>query len=494
MKNIILKSVIGLACVAGMSSCGNSWLETKYYGGVEADGALTSPTVIEYALNGVYYQLERYYFAGNYSTTLGDIASDIVYWQGNNNHQNDLYQFTYQDTSNTLYYVWNYGYKVVDNAARVIEACEALMPEATADDQEYLMIMEAEARCLRAYANLTMVNIFAKQAMVAGSSNLNTPGLVLVETPVEAFSQVERATVGQTYDFIFKDLQEAVSLFNSLGYDRGDVNFMNLAAAYALEARAYTYLENWSAAASAAQNAIEISGINELAYTTEEYNALYKGGDSNWESFFTLGINSLDNWSANSCGTLFTTYGYSITPYLVSLLNEDDCRYYLYTAFDEAAGGAWSENNTYYGAKFYFGFGNTAYATNYIINAPEMFLIQAEAYAQQGQVAQAQDALYVVAHRNPAIASPADLPSTKDGIMSFLYEERARELFQEGLRMYDLRRWNITCNLYAVHAPEVEWMIKNVQIGNLVLPIPQDEINTKFGVTQNEGWDASKPR
>ena len=489
MKKIILKSVIGLACVAGMSSCGNSWLETKYYAGVEAEGALTSPTVIEYALNGVYYQLQRYYFAGNYSTTLGDIASDIVYWYGSNAHQNQLYQFTYQDTDNTLYYIWNYGYKVVDNSARVIEACENLMPEATADEEVDLMIMEAEALCLRAYANLTMVNIFGKQAMVNGTSNLNTPGIVLVETPVPAFSEVTRATVGETYDFILKDLSKAISLFNQLGFDRGDVNFMNLAAAYGLQARAYTYLENWSAAASAANNAIQVSGINELAYTTEEYMELYDGGDSNWESFFTLGINSLTNWSANSCGTLFSTYGYSISPYLVSLLGDEDCRKFLYTDYD---GEPWGETN-YYGGKFYYGYGNPAYATNYIINAPEMFLIEAEAYTNMNQVSNAQEALLVVAKRNNAITSVSDLPSTQSGLMEFIYDERARELFQEGHRMYDLRRWNIKCNLYAVHAPEISWMINDVQIGNLVMPIPADEINAGFGVTQNEGWSSSKP-
>ena len=493
MRNIIIKSVIGAAMLASMTSCGDKFLETKYYAGVEAEGALTTPTVIEYALNGAYYQLERYYFAGNYSTLIGDIASDISYWNGSTGHFNQLNTFTYNETTTYLYYIWNYGYKVVDNSARIIEACQDLLPEATGSDEVYLMLFEAEARCLRAYANLCMVNTFCHQAMVNGTSYTSEPGLVIVETPIPAFSEVSRATIGQTYDFIIGDLNKAISIFETLGGDRGDVNFMNEAAAYGLLARANMYLENWTAAATAASNAIEYGGVNELAYSAAEYKALYNGGDSNWESYFTLGINSQDNWSANSCGTLFTTYGYSSTPYLESLYAADDCRMSIiyFNLTDENPD---PYNLNFSGGKFgYYAGTNTAYATNYIVNAPEMFLIQAEAYANLGQVSQAQEALYVVAHRNPAIASPADLPATADGIKSFLYEERARELFQEGFRLWDLRRWNLDCNLYAVNAPSIDWMIKNVKLGDLVFPIPADEVNADFGVTQNSNWASTRP-
>ena len=482
-----------MSLMGSMASCGDKFLETDYFAGVEADGALTSPTVIEYALNGVYYQLQRYYFAGNYATIIGDIASDITYWNQATGHFNQLYQFIYQETDTYLYYIWDYGYKVIDNSARIVEACEELLPEATEDDAVYLMLFNAEARCLRAYANLSLVNVFSHQAMVNGQNYLSQPGLVLVEEPIPAFSKVERATIGETYNFIIKDLKAAISYFEAIGGDREDVNYMNLPAAYGLLARANMYLENWNEAAEAANNAIEISGIDELAYSPEEYKALYNGGNSNWESFFTLGINSQTNWSANSLGTLFTTYGYSSSPYLESLYSPDDCRLSI-LYFDLAKSDTPYDLN-FSGGKFgYYGGANTAYATNYVINAPEMFLIQAEAYAKQNKIQDAQAALYVVAHRNNAISDPSQLPSSTSGIMEFLYNERARELFQEGFRLWDLRRWNIDCNLYGINAPEVDFMINNVKVGDLVFPIPADEINTDFGVEQNQGWASSRPK
>lgn len=503
MRNIFLKSLVGIACVAGMTSCGDKFLETKYYGGVESEGALTTPSVIGYALNGTYYQLQTYYFAGNYAYSLGDIASDIVYWTARNNHQNDLYQFRYTESSKTLYYVWDYGYKVVDNAARIIEACENLKPEADGDDLEDIMLYEAEARCLRAYANLYLANVFCHQVMVNGTSYGNEMGLVLVDTPIAAFQEVSRASLSDTYNFIISDVNEAISIFNDLGFDRGDVSVFGLASAYGLLARTEMYMENWTAAAAAAENAISVSGIDELTYTTAGYNDLYAGQYTNNESLFALAIDGTTNWSANSLGTLYTTYGYSISPYLVSLLGEDDCRRDLYTAFEvdeelELEPGETIEdywyNDNYVGAKFYYGGGNAAYANNFLINAPEMFLIEAEAYANLNQPTQAADALLVVAKRNNAITSTADLPATADGILSFLKEERARELFQEGFRFFDLRRWGQPVNLYANNAPAVSWTISNVNVSNVVFPIPVDEINTGYGVVQNPDWEANQPK
>lgn len=496
MKNLFIKSVIGLSCAAALTSCGDKFLETDYYAGVEADGALTTPDVIEYALNGTYYQLQTYYFAGNYSINIGDVASDIAYWNQDTGHFNQIYQFTYTDTNTYLYYIWDYGYKVIDNASRIIEATQNLMPEAEDDDLVYLYLFEAEARCLRAYASLTLVNTFAHQAMVNGKSYLNEPGIVIVETPVPAFTDVERSTIGKSYEYILKDLNTAISYFEAIGGDRGDVNYMNLAAAYGLLARTNMYLENWSAAAEAAEKAIEVSGIDELAYTPEEYKELYDYFDSNWESFFTLGINSQTSWSANSSGTLYTTYGYSASPYLFSLFGEDDCRlsiYYWNLTEDKPEPYSLNFSGGKFGA---YGTSpvNPAYATNYVINAPEMFLIEAEAYAKLNNVSAAQEALLVVAKRNNAITSVADLPASADGLMSFLYEERARELFQEGFRFFDLRRWNIPCNLYGEDAPNIKWMINNVTVGDVLFPIPVDEINAGYGVTQNEGWAGSRPK
>lgn len=490
MKKIFINTITGIALTIGLSGCGDSFLETNMYDAIDLDKGLVSPTGIGYALTGTYYQLYNYRFAANYATLIGDIGSDIVYFNRATGHFNSIYQYTYSDTDSYLEAIWAYGYKVIDNSARIIEACNNLLPEATGDDVIYLKLYEAEARCLRAYASQVLVNLFCHQAKVNGQDYTNDLGIVVVDEPIEAFSEVSRSTIGQTYSQITNDLQTAISLFEEIGGDQGDLYLFSEAAAYGLLARANMYLENWSAAASAANMALSLSGIDELAYTPAEYKALYNNAYSNWESIFALAITPNDSWSANSSGTLFSTYGYSVSPYLMSLYGEDDCRRSI-MAFD--SGTMW--DGQFLGGKFgYYSGSNKAWATNYLINAPEMYLIQAEAYANMGQVADAQEALFVVAHRNPAIASESDLPSTTAGLLSFIQDERARELFQEGFRLWDLRRWNVTTNLNARNAPEINFVISDVNVSNLVFPIPISEINAGFGVTQNEGWSSTRPQ
>ena len=97
----------------------------------------------------------------------------------------------------------------------------------------------------------------------------------------------------------------------------------------------------------------------------------------------------------------------------------------------------------------------------------------------------------MVAKRNPAIQSVDDI--TGD-VMQFIKDERARELFQEGHRLWDLRRWGDKVSVSAYAAPAINYSYKNYDISELVFPIPVAEINAGFGVTQNEEWPNVMPK
>ncbi|MDE6697645.1 MAG: RagB/SusD family nutrient uptake outer membrane protein [Muribaculaceae bacterium] len=492
MKNIIFKSLGTLLIAGSLTGCGNDFLKTDMSNAIDVNTALNSVGNVGNALNGTYYQFFRYYFAGNYATVIGDLASDIVYWNSNTQHQNDIYQFTYQDTGVSSQYIWEYGYKVVDNSSRVIKAYKHLQESIPEEDKFELSIYAAEAYALRAYSNFVMVNVFGHQIKVNGQDFSNDLGLVIVDEPIEAYSTVERSSIGDTYNAILSDLNNAITLFEENG-DRGSLFYFNLAAAYGLAARVNLYMENFDAAISYAKKAIEESGISTLAYTPESYKALYNYGESNTESMFALAITTSDNWSANSCGTLYSTYDYSPSPWLLSILGENDVRNSIMIFGKDSS----PKSPVFGGGKFgCYAYGNPAFATNYLINAPEMFLIQAESNLRKSSpdLDAAKKALLVVAKRNLDITSESDLPATKDELLSFLRDESARELFQEGHRLFDIRRWGVKGNAYAYDAPNITFTFSNVDLSNVIFPIPDDEINAGFGVKQTPNWNAGRPQ
>lgn len=492
MKRSILKIFAVLALVSGVSSCGNDYLETDYYEGIEVETALNSVETIGAALNGTYYRLIHYYFAGNYATTIGDVATDITYWNTKTGHWDDLYLYTHLDTDTYLNGIWTYGYKVIDNATRIILAANELYESAEANDKVYLDLYTAEAHALRGYAQLILTNVFGHQIKVAGKDFSNELGIVIVEKPVEMFTDVQRSTVGQSYTAVINDFKAALTKFTAIGGDRADIRYMGEAAVQGLLARTYLYMENWSEAKTAAQAALDIAKITELNYTASDYAALYSSATSNSESFFALGIDTSNNWSANSCGSLWSTYNFSPSPKLLSMYGKNDVRTSIFT---------WGSKSTattpiFASGKFaHKASGNPAYGTNYIVNAPEMFLIIAEAEANSNNdITAAQKALLTVAKRNTDIKSIADLPATKADVLSFIQDERARELFQEGMRLYDLRRWGVKTTVAAYGAPEVKFRYINYDISNLVYPIPASEINAGYGVVQNDDWSSVLPK
>ena len=491
MKNYILKGVLAAMLCLGMTGCGDSFLDTDYYRGIDVDGGLTSAQNVSIALTGTYNALFDRYFSGNYATMIGDIPTDLSYWNGLTGHWDGLYRYSVVTTDLYLEYIWEYGYKVADYSSRIIKAGNEIYADQTPSDQELLDLCMAEAYALRGYAYLTLTNVFGHQVKVNGKDFSSQVGVVISEEPIPALTQVTRSNVGECYNQILNDLKRSLEHFNKAGGDRGDKCYMNVAAVEGLLARVNLYLENWQDAKNYAQKAIADGGVSTLTYDAAKYHDLYNGGGSNTESYFYLDINSSQNWSANSCGTLWSTYNFSPSPKLQAMYGDQDVRLSIMTM----DAGSTPSVPKYAGGKFsHYSSGNAAYGTNYLVNAPEMFLILAEANLKLNDLNGAKDALLVVAKRNLAITSVADLPADAAGLYAFLKDERARELFQEGLRLWDLRRWGDPAQVEAIKAPEILYTYNNYDISNLVYPIPEDEINANWGVTQTEGWSSTLPK
>ncbi|MCD8318681.1 MAG: RagB/SusD family nutrient uptake outer membrane protein [Paraprevotella sp.] len=490
MKKNILYTVMIVALGSGIAGCGNDFLDTEFHAGL-ADHDMTTVEDVKVGLNGVYNSLYDYQFCGNYAISIGDIPTDITYWNTNNGNMSALYMYAYTEADYYMQELWKCGYVTVSNASIVIKAAKNLYESCNESEKKELDLDLAEAYALRAYSQLLLTNIYGHQVKVKGEDFSSQPGIVIVDEPIEPHTQVSRSTVGQCYDAILSDLNQAVAHFDAAGGDRKNLVYIGRAATYGLLARTYLYLEEWNEAATYAQKALDKAGISTLTYENGAYKALYNNDTSNKESMFALAITPTDNWAENSCGTNWSNYGYSPSPKLLKLYGANDCRTSIFQWDPNHPPDSYSP--VFEGGKFsHYDSGNPAAATNYLVNAPEMFLIMAEANLEEGNLSAAKTALLTVAKRNADIQTEADLPSDADGLLSFIKDERARELFQEGMRLWDLRRWGESAQVYAINAPNVNYMYNNYNISDLVYTIPSVEILSGSGVTQND-WSSTLP-
>ena len=117
---------------------------------------------------------------------------------------------------------------------------------------------------------------------------------------------------------------------------------------------------------------------------------------------------------------------------------------------------------------------------------PELYLTIAEAEAAQGNYAAAKEALGTLLAARYTDFDAASLP-TDASLVTRIRTERNKELIQQGFRWYDARRWGEKISVSA-------GAYKNFDIAQFVYPIPANEINAGYGVTQTENWSAAMPK
>ncbi|MCC6760047.1 MAG: RagB/SusD family nutrient uptake outer membrane protein [Chitinophagaceae bacterium] len=119
----------------------------------------------------------------------------------------------------------------------------------------------------------------------------------------------------------------------------------------------------------------------------------------------------------------------------------------------------------------------------------EVLLTYAEAAneANSGPTTEAYKQLNAVRIRAAATEAPAGM--TQEQFRSFVIAERAREFALEGVRRFDLMRWGIYLQVMNKISAGQNNISKVRSLRNLLLPIPQAELNSNPMITENNpGW------
>ncbi|MCL5247207.1 RagB/SusD family nutrient uptake outer membrane protein [Cellulophaga sp. 20_2_10] len=345
--------------------------------------------------------------------------------------------------------LWNRSYENIYTYNFIVKGID----KATGKDSQAKKEIKAEARTMRSYEYFILVNAFAKQ-YTKSTANIDL-GVPVVTIPDVLAESKQRSTLQETYDFILKDLNESV---NDLPIDPKGITRAGRAAGYGLLARVYLQMGDYEKARENANLALEVHG--DLAdYTTNENLGVLYNSEQYVNRYFS------------------GSYGYtggSMTQETQALYDLDN---------DIRVNGIW--------ALSWRGLMQKSYSTlsNHCVSVSEMYVIRAECNARllDASVSDVLDDLNEL--RRNRIVDYVDIEgvTTKEQALTFVLEERRREMMSTGVRWFDLKRLNLESG-YAktiTHNLEEEEYILQPNSSRYVFPIPPETMNFNPNMKQN---------
>lgn len=334
----------------------------------------------------------------------------------------------------------------------------------TQKEKEQLM---AEARVHRAFAYLSLVNLYAKQYTIATAAT--DPGVPL-RKELDFEEKLSRATVQEVYDFILNDLKLALGKLPAAPVSKFNYRPVE-AATNALLAKTYLYMNNIPEAFKYADASLQL--YHELI----DYNTLAP--------------------STNFPGTLAIPEGlqnkevllYKSVTSASSLFYSDSNLIKLYDAGNDVRMKAMYASDAIFGLNF--GFIVTEWAGRTPIKGPsvaEMYLVRAEAHARAGQTGSAIDDLNTLRSFRYKTGSSYQLSAaTPAEALSLVKEERRRELAFRGARWFDIKRYNVidNSNITVIHKLNNNTYTLPPSSPRTVLPIGRKYIELNPEINQN---------
>ncbi|MDL2283168.1 RagB/SusD family nutrient uptake outer membrane protein [Odoribacter sp. OttesenSCG-928-G04] len=450
MKNS-LKYIVLCLLLGGMTAC-NDFLEEKPEGGVEQDETIESMSDMEKSLTTVYAMAKSSsLFTGN-AILAPELQCDYAQAVSGASYTNSMfYQWNFTAQTTELSGVWAGFWAMISTANFVIQNEEKANPETEADTIRLKSIV-AEAHLARALAYSEMVKIWSDPYGKDLGGNAVSPETQLALPIWDVFEvgTPARASMYDYYQHILNDIKVAKE---GITRDVVDDFYFTKGAVYALETRVHVAMGNWEEAIKSASYVIDscqytlLSAIKEEGQTTSDYENMWindEGAEIIWKVALTRG-------KLNGVGTMgtpfyYTTQGvhwpeYVPAKWVLDLYSEADARYDIF--FDEQTTGyahqlKWPLLKKYPGNPDLRTGTNSTY-TNMpkVFRLSEVYLLRAEAYLESGNEEKAKDDLRTLLEkRTTALYSLSD-------VRKVIQEERVRELYMEGHRMYDLKRWGM---------------------------------------------------
>lgn len=349
MKKIINKLFAG-SLLAGMmlvSSCAGDYLDTAPTDSTGATDAVGTTANAMKALNGIakIMTTQHSHFGGGFAGENNIMIQYESYPSENYNYNyyasgwSPIFNQEFHTRTNSIYdaYAWYYYYTIAGNANTILANIDNA--EGTEAERNFV---KASALTFRAYAFEKLVHYYCWRWQ--DSNNGASQGIVLRLD--ESTGGQGYATLAETYAQIYKDLDEAIMLFEQSGMDRNasQVWMPNINVAHAIYARAALTKQDYTKALTEAKLARQ----NYPLMSNAEYHAGFCNPTSEW-IFGSFGSAQENNWYW-SYGTQYACNGYyanaagaangagSIGRELINRIPNNDARKALFLTEDKFPG------------------------------------------------------------------------------------------------------------------------------------------------------------
>ncbi|MBO9572400.1 MAG: RagB/SusD family nutrient uptake outer membrane protein [Chitinophagaceae bacterium] len=443
----INKYILPALIIISSASC-KKFLDVKPTGQISEDVALTTKDRIQRALTGAYSRLQvQEYYGAEWPNAVW-LSDDNVtaYSAGTTDLQFDGHAIL--SSSNTIEITWKAMYQAINAANNVIDAAATVDDPAMTDDDRNNIT--GQALFIRALVYFDLARTFG--------------GVPLVLTPTRGLtdkSYPAKNTVDEVYTQVIKDLTDAEAKLP----DEVNRNIAHKKAVQALRARVALYRNDWATAeayATTVINSPDFALVQPFEKIITEKN--------NTESIFELAYSVTDQ-------NVLSGYYYPVekggfyrvgpTAELIGILNDPakgGNRSVMVSEFEGAPYG-----NRYRAAQ------GSSNDDNYaVLRLAEMYLIRAEARANQDNIEDGADDLDQIRNRAGLGNTTAN---TKETLLQAIEDERRVEFAFEPFRWFDLIRTGRAGAVLGVD-----------DATKYVFPLPASEVLTNKNLKQNTNY------
>lgn len=441
--------------VALTALCAVSCLDKVPLSAIPQQQAMQTFDDAEQTVTGIYSLLKSSALYSGYLTILPDLQTDLVYAvDGYSNTYGNFWLWTIRSTTSEIESVYASLYQIIANCNFYLDYVPRVVA-ATTDENKLndLNTYTGEVYAIRALAYSELLKCYCKAYKPETAER--ELGVVLRTTTLDK-QPLPRASLYDSYQQVIKDLERAEELLDE-DNDAYSSAFVTRAMALALHARVALYMEDWQSAVKYSTELIESRNFalsSAVSYYTNNmtYFDYMWNYDVATEIIWRIGFTTTSYGGA--LGQSFLGFNVDYTYYypdyvpaqwVLDLYSNSDMRYssYFYTLPTGYNHGLqWPLLVKYFGNQDFI---NNALIYHTVMPKPfrlaEQYLIRAEALCRQQMPNFSAASKDINTLRAARIVSGGGVNLTADNYIEQIAAERVRELYMEGFRLHDFKRW-----------------------------------------------------